>query len=45
MRQKKIVDYRLEYLNDWIEIKIYFFYDPRHILQLSELVWTLYVLQ
>ena len=44
MCRKIIDDYWLQYLNDLFGIKL-IFYDPSRMLQLSEFVWTLYVLR
>ena len=41
MWRKKIDDYRLEYLNDFFEIKLFFFYGLSSMLQFSQFVWPL----
>ena len=43
MRRKITYEYRLQFLNDLFGIK-FIFYEPSRVLQLSEFVWTLYVL-
>ena len=43
MRRKIIYEYRLQFLNDLFGIK-FILYDPSRVFQLSEFVWTLYVL-
>ena len=40
MRRKIIDDYRLEYLNDFFEIK-FIFYGLSRMLQFSQFVWAL----